>query len=201
MKPLFLIASSLIFLPISNIAAAQERDYILKDSHVDFVFTAGYTNGGDDLIKLKYEDGEKEDIQAGGEALLGAGVVISWANSAELQLMAGYHFDSASAENGDASFERFPIEALLFRRAGRHRFGGGLTVHLSPSAEIDIDGSEKETVNFDAAPGFILEYDYSALENLSLGLRYTYIEYKSEGPFNTTRVDGNHFGLMVHFRI
>lgn len=200
MKNIVLFITMLVLISVSTFAAAKERGHLLKDSKVDFILFAGYTNGGDDLINVEYDDGDRDEVQAGGEALLGGGVVVSWQNQLELQLTAGYHFDSASADNGDASFDRYPLEALVFRRLGQHRIGGGLTLHLSPTAELDIDGFEKETVNFDAAPGLVLEYGYGVLDNVWLGARYTYIEYKSEGYFATSRVDGNHLGLMAYFR-
>lgn len=179
---------------------AEESGHPSKDPGVGFIISAGYTDGGDELISVQFEDGENDKIKAGGKLLIAAGIAFSPSPSTEIQLTIGYHFDNLSASNGDASFERFPIDALLFRRIDRHRIGGGLTIHLSPKAEIDIDGMEREVINFDASPGLVLEYDYQVANQVWAGLRYTHIDYKKDAAFGNIKVNGNHVGLMAQFR-
>lgn len=183
------------------IHAAERRGAMLSDPNVtiDFVLNAGYTAGGDDLIETEFTDGDDETIKAGDGMLFGAGLLIKISESAVMQFTANYHLDSISVKNGDASFERYPIEMLLFFNNDKHRVGGGLTAHLSPTAEIDIDGMAKDTFNFNTSFGLILEYDYQLLPSFWLGLRYLHIDYKTESAVSETSVSGNHLGLMAHY--
>jgi len=199
-KIAFFLLSFTLALATTPVLAEGAGSLLDDGTKADFIVTAGYTSGGDDLIDVQYERGGKDKITAGGEILLGVGVVFLSNENFELQLAANYHFDDVSAENGDASFERYPIDILIFRRADRHRFGGGLTMHLSPSAEIDIDGTGRETVNFETAYGVVLEYDYQVLSKVWLGLRYTHISYAVDSIFRNSDIDGSNFGLTVNFR-
>lgn len=198
-KPTLFYLTLALILGVSPAFAGGRSALVNEDVRTDFIVAAAYTRGGDDLINVQYADGGKEQITAGGEILLGVGVVFINAGKIELQLSANYHFDDVSAKNGDASFERYPIEALIFRRADRYRIGGGLTLHWSPVAEINIDGM-RETVNFDNSFGVVVEYDYKLLDRVWLGLRYTHIDYTVDGPFSGINVDGSHVGLMLNFR-
>ena len=164
-----------------------------------FVASIGYTHGGDDIMKVHFERGSSEKITAGGEALLGAGALIPLTPSTDLQLTLNYHFDNATAKNGDISFTRYPLDALVFHHNDQHRFGLGVSMHLSPEIEVDIDGQGKQTVEFDQQLGYVLEYNFAASEKIWLGLRYTDIEYTVSSPDTGETVDGSHFGLMLHF--
>lgn len=60
--------------------------------------------------------------------------------------------------------------------------------------------ARRESINFDPAAGLILEYDYLVMDHLLLGTRFTLINYKKESHFGSVSFDGNHIGLMAHFR-
>lgn len=163
--------------------------------------TAGYTSGGDTLVEVEFENGDKDKLKAGGAFLLGFGIeFVSADGELAVQLTANYHFDSINAENGEATFERYPIELVFFDQGEKHRYGAGFTVHLSPTAQVKADGGRRDSLNFDPAVGFLFEYNYLVGKGLWLGLRYTLIDYDTPGSFNSVTVDGNHFGLMAHFR-
>ena len=68
---------------------------------------------------------ENGDIKVGGAFLLGLEFLSPDRREAP-QLSTNYHFHSIDAENGEASFERFPFEAMLFGVRERHRFGSVL---------------------------------------------------------------------------
>ncbi|MGB1905773.1 MAG: outer membrane beta-barrel protein [Spongiibacter sp.] len=178
-------------------ALANEALTAEDNRPIRFFVSAGYTHGGDDLLKLQFEKGGSEKITAGGGAMLGAGTILPISQNNELQLSINYHGDSSSAKNGDAGFTRFPVEALIFTRNQHHRFGVGPTLHLNPEVELDIDGQRKQSVTFDQALGAVAEYNFLVSEQVWLGLRYTYIQYETKGVV-TEEIDGNHVGLMVH---
>ncbi|WP_339677835.1 hypothetical protein [uncultured Zhongshania sp.] len=180
----------------------QAQDTLAEEGYsARAIVTAGFTSGGDTLVDVEFEGGDDDQIKAGGAFLLGFGVEFLAADRrSAVQLSANYHFDSIDAENGEASFERYPLEAILFGVRERHRFGAGLTVHLSPTAMVKMDGAGRDSINFDPAAGLILEYDYLVMDHLWLGTRFTLINYKKETYFGSESFDGNHIGLMAHLR-
>lgn len=163
------------------------------------VVNGAFTEGGDDLVKVQFRNADSEKIKAGGLLMLGGGMVYTPAGGAvSLRLTINYHFDTITAKNGDASFERFPLEALLFFNAAPHRLGVGLSHHLSPEAEFDFDDQSRETVKFDDATGVVVEYGYQVTPQIWLGLRYTTISYDAQ-DLAREEVDGDHVGLTASF--
>jgi hypothetical protein len=165
-------------------------------SDFQFLFTLGVTSGGDKLAEIEYEHGSDRDIKAGGLLLFGAGFDYQFGNNWEIQSTINYQFDRADADNGDVEFERFPLDVLGFYRNGSHRFGGGITYHMNPKYSIDVDNGVSGDVDFDDALGLVVEYDYFFSQNVSLGVRYTDIEYDAS-DFNET-IDGSHFGIIIN---
>lgn len=164
------------------------------------VFTAGFTDGGDELASVEFRHGGDDDVDAGGQILLGGGIIVEPRDSIlQYQFTANYHVDGAVARDGEAEFERFPLEALMFFRQGNHRFGFGLSYHLSPEFDIEVDGVGDATVNFDDALGVTVEYNYRLSRMFWLGLRYTDIDYEVEED-SSIEIDGNHVGLMMHIQ-
>lgn len=189
-----LTAASLLAIALSAAADTNPTNHNLG---AHFMLTGGLTHGGDKIATIEYEDGDDADIRAGGLFLLGLGVDYRFTPSWELQLTLNYQFDRANAENGDASFHRMPIDLLGFYRQGAHRFGGGLTYHMSPEFEADFDSLDDNiSVDFDDALGLVLEYDYFFNDSLSVGVRYTTIEYEISDY--SEEVDGSYFGLMLN---
>ncbi|MBQ0758642.1 MAG: outer membrane beta-barrel protein [Gammaproteobacteria bacterium] len=182
---------------------AQAQESLMdEDFTVHAVVTGGFTSGGDTLVEVEFDDGDDDELKAGGAYFFGFGAEFESADrKMAVQLSANYHFDSIDAENGEASFERYPIEVIIFGQGERNRFGVGLTAHLSPTAELKMDGFGRDAINFDTAFGLVLEYNYLIGSSLWVGARYTMIDYKKQNAFNKVSVDGNHIGLMVHFRI
>ncbi|MBO6753528.1 MULTISPECIES: hypothetical protein [Spongiibacter] len=189
--------ASAVILPVA--AQAQVLSPTSPEPVFRGIVNAAVTDGGDDLAKVQFKNASSEKIKAGSLLMLGGGVLIQPRGSAfSYQLTANYHFDSITAKNGDASFDRFPLEALVFYNNGQHRFGVGVSHHLSPEVEFDFDDFAKETVEFDDATGFVVEYNYEISERVWLGLRHTSITYEVS-DINGAEVDGDHFGLTAHF--
>ena len=162
-----------------------------------WTFSFGLDFGGDTMVTVIYTDGHDNDIKAGELAYFNAGVIIpNGTSDFETQFTIGWKFDKSSADNGDVSFDRFPIEMLEFYKLGRFRFGGGLTYHLNPSLDGDGVASAIEA-DFDDALGFVLQVDFLFRQG-SVGLKYTDIEYQVEG--SEVDVDGNSIGIVFGLR-
>jgi hypothetical protein len=157
----------------------------------------GFDAGGDKMATVQYENGDDNDIKAGEIANLNIGVIIQNGTSDfETQFTIGWKFDSSSAENGDLSFNRYPIELLQFYKPGRFRFGGGITYQMNPS--LDGSGFASDIkVDFDNALGFVLQGDF-LFDLYYAGLRYTNIEYEVENY--ESKVGGDSVGLVLGFR-
>lgn len=158
--------------------------------------------GGDTLIETS-----EGDIKAGGIVHIAGGLSFSGygGDHLETQLTFGMKADSVSGSNGTASFYRWPIELLQFYKQGHFRAGGGLTYHMNPEVECDIDhptGGCDYTVPFDDALGYVVQADFvlglpegSGIREFTLGARYTGIEY--EEPRSGYTADGNSIGLSL----
>lgn len=186
---------ALPFLALGHAAFADMPANARELSTTHLVTSLGVMDGGDKLATVEYRHRDDVDINAGGLVLFGVGVDHEFGNNWEVQATFNYLAAGASARNGDVSFTRWPVEALGFYRMGNHRFGGGLTYHINPKLDVDIDYGPDDTINFDDALGVVIEYDYFFLRQLSLGVRGTLIDYKSSDLHDT--VNGNSIGIIV----
>lgn len=189
-----LVASSLIVLPL----LASANDSTEKD--VKFGLQFGLGAGGDTLAEFAFDDGSNEEIKAGSGLILGMSLQAPLTSATEMpvdgKIAFNYMFDTVDAENGDASFRRYPLDMLILSRVEKISFGGGLTYHLNPKLSIDAPGFN-ESYSFDSALGFKIEANYifpsKTAASYSLGLEYTSIDYDFEG----TSFDGSGFNLML----
>lgn len=204
-----IIPASLLFaLLCSQLAAAQGdlRPEQRAHNHTgwNFVGSLGITFGGDQLIEVEVENDfygdDNEDVRAGESAAIALGAAYQFYNSPlQLQATVGYHNDSILADNGDTDFTRKPLELLAFYAIDRHRIGVGVTHHLDPEFDVDIDFLARDRVDFDDATGFVLQYDFRVASFLAFGARLVSIEYEPENRFRGPAVEGDHFGLMMTF--
>lgn len=173
----------------------------LKAPAAGLVLTGEIAFGGDDLAVVS---GDSGDLQAGQLLNLGIGYDFDLNAAKTLRLRTGinYKFDSVDADNGEADFDRWPLDFILISQQGNFSLGAGLTYHLSPSFEATVNGSTSR-VDFDDALGFLLQAGYMVAERIELGARVTLIEYESDsllvtpGGAITNKVDGDSFGLYI----
>lgn len=188
------LAASLLALPFS--AFANE----VPDNNVKFGLQLGLGVGGDTLAEFEFDDGSNEEIKAGSGLILGMSLQHSLGLNYDMpvdgKISLNYMFDSVDAENGDASFKRFPLDMVILSRVNSISFGGGITYHMNPALSIDAPGL-KGDVDFDNALGFKAEANYQfpskSAASYSIGLEYTNIDYKING----FSVDGSGFNLML----
>ncbi|MBK8971488.1 MAG: hypothetical protein IPM37_09035 [Hahellaceae bacterium] len=121
--------------------------------------------------------------------------------------MLNYHFDSITADNGDADFSRVPIEATLFYTGvPQWRFGGGARWVQNPTASIDVDRFATVDIEFKDTVGSIFEVGYHLAPPLWVSLRGVLEDYQAERfsglqgavPADPTdSIHGNHIGLFM----
>lgn len=180
-----------------NSYADHNDNYQDGAGHYRGIVAIGLTFGGDTFTTVQFDNGDNESIKAGELALFGGGLVYEQDNW-QIQGTINYYSDRTSGENGDVCFTRIPVELLGFWKQGNFRLGGGITHHLNPEFEIDIDNSaENGTIEFNDATGFVIQGDYLFSNQFGLGLRYTSIEY--EVDFVNEKVDGDSVGVIFSY--
>lgn len=146
----------------------------------------GLSYGGDKLATITFTDETDEDLLAGSGYSMAIGFVRHLEDSPfSVQASIGYLVDETSAQDSRARFSRYPLEVLTVFRNGDHRFGGGLTHHLSPALNLDNLGGK---IDFDSATGLVLEYGYRYFS-----FRYTNLSYSVGGA----DIDGSGIGIFV----
>jgi hypothetical protein len=148
--------------------------------------------GGDTLVTVVFTDGSRQSIKANELLSIGGGVsIVNDTGDIETELTLSYKFATVTASNGDVTFSRFPLDALVLYRLPQLRLGGGLTYHLGPK----LSGSGVASglnANFDDALGLLLQADYRVTPKINLGIRYTSLDYKLRvgGASATARSNG-----------
>ncbi len=163
---------------------------------VRLVCQLGISSGGEKLATATFDNGEDESIRAGGLFSASVGVIVNpfstMNKKLETQLSVGYKQDSTSAENGDITFSRVPLEVIQFYRFDNFRIGAGLTYHINPT--LDGDGFAGDLhAKFDDALGFVVEADYFFGYRGFVGIKTTIIDYEIGGY----EVEGNSYGLVL----
>jgi hypothetical protein len=153
--------------------------------------------GGDQVLQFTYSDGSTPDVTAGGGLLISAGAAFqafkSGSHELDAQVNLGWKYRTIPpASNQEASWSRFPLEALLFYRTPVGlRLGGGATVHLGNVLEASGDALNSR-VAFKNKPGFVLQTEY-VMRRFSFDVRYTLMKYEVESGGSGT-VDANSIG-------
>jgi hypothetical protein len=155
--------------------------------------------GGEKVLEFQYADGSTPDVTAGGGLLVSAGAALEIFNSVDAQVNAGWKYRTIpSASNQEASWSRFPVEALLFYRTPVGlRVGGGATMHLGNVLEASGDAANGR-LEFKNNPGFLVQAEY-VMRNFSFDVRYTMMKYEVESG-GTGTVDANSIGAGFSIR-
>lgn len=155
---------------------------------------AGYDVGGDTVVTAVFTDGSTKSIKANEGFYFGGGAsILSDSKDIETEVSLSYKFASINASNGSIDWTRFPLDVLVFYRLPQFRLGGGLTYHLSPKLSGSGPAGNINT-KFDDSLGYVLQADY-LLQKITLGLRYTSLEYKVGGASVKSDGVGITFGV------
>jgi len=148
--------------------------------------------GGEEIGRFVDSDGNIDRTYSGGGWLLEGGLSLAVDPWTHLRATAGYQFDITSRVNGDSLFDRLRFDLTMLRSFNNHQVGVGVTTHTSVGYSCTINSICDGDVEFDHAVGYTLEYAlnltdryyYGSGQNgdssgLSLGVRYTGIDYRS----------------------
>lgn len=169
------------------------------------------TFGGDEIsresVDTVFSGTDTETIDAGELIYFYGGFHIS-REKLQIQTTLGYHVDQINGSNGDTSFTRFPLEVIGFARFEKVRIGAGISHHISPKYERDVDGDPKLSAKFDDATGFVIQADYLfgsfSSGTGTIGIRYTDIEYELKSVGSATaaganKLDGSNIGISLGY--
>ncbi len=163
---------------------------------------AGVDTGGDKLLTVTFTDGSTKTIRANEGLFVGAGAsIVNETKDMEAELSLSAKFATISANNGDVTWTRFPLDALVFYRFPSVRLGGGLTYHINPKVSSSGVALIPSDVQVDNALGYVLQADYRFGEKIGLGLRYTGLEYKLHSASAGTSATAKSNGIGVVFSV
>lgn len=136
-----------------------------------------------------------DEIEAGGYFRGSFGAEFPVAKNLAFSTSIGFLYDEITGDltdgsggRGSAAFRTTQIDFLGFYLWGRHRIGLGGSFHYKPVFDYKERGVGFEmqgVYDFTSALGASIQYDFLASENISLGIRYTHIEY----DFDKVRID------------
>lgn len=158
-----------------------------------WLLKGGFDFGGDTLVTVLFQDGSTDKIKANEGFYIGGGIAYIFPDyNLETELSASWKYVGITASNGDVSFTRFPLEAMVFYPWAWGRVGAGLTYHVNP--ELSSSGVPGGlNVEFDNAVGAVIQAEYRPSDNLGFGLRYTALDYTIGG----TDVKASGVGLTI----
>src|SRR6266446_5632318 len=148
-------------------AAAPTASHALD---VNLMLKAGFDFGGDTLTTANVS-GSTKTINANDGLFFGGGAsIVPDMKELEIEVSLSYKFSGITAQNGNVDWSVLPLDALVFYRLPKFRFGGGLTYHLSPQLKGSGVASDLNAKYKDAA-GLVLQADYRFTEKFAAGLR------------------------------
>jgi len=192
---------------ISFITLVSFGSFLVADELKPIV-QIGYDFGGTTLATVEhdgYSNSGINKVRAGQGLNLEMGAVLESPNL-ELQFLIGYKFDEESASNGEVTWDVVPFTALAMFKSRRWKFGGGVTYHLNPALEGSFKGydekgdffHDKADDVYENALGGVVQMQYRATNNLSIGVKGTFIEYKLKTDTNV-RAKGNALGVNFSY--
>ncbi|MEY2843593.1 MAG: hypothetical protein RI920_1630 [Pseudomonadota bacterium] len=116
-----------------------------------------------------------------------------------IELSIGYHFDSVSADNGDVSFSRYPLEVIGHYALNEYwRLGAGVRKSLSAKTSVSGAGADiTDNAKYTSSAGLLIEAEYFMTPQFSFKGRYVSETFKPENGGKD--VSGNHGGIYGMF--
>jgi len=159
----------------------------------------GFESGGDELVTIDHDYEGDYTIDAGDGFRFELGMAIDDPLGVlELQFLAGYKFDSDSADNGSITWSMIPLSAIGFIKIPQWKFGVGLTYHLNPELDGNF-GNDDIQDDFENALGGLVQIQYEPIDAFALGIRATFIDYELQSD-NTQKANGNSIGFIGTFK-
>ena len=174
---------------------------LAEGTDVHFYAGIGYDLGGDKVEKVEFSDGSTQSVYAGAGFNFALGADVDLSEDTMARATVGMKIDSVTAENGDATLSRVPLELLGYKFWGDHGLGGGLSYHTSVGYDCDFSGVCDYSVDLDNEMGFVIEYLYRSRredsnKGFSVGVRTGFgFDYEAEGGGGS--VNGNFIGANL----
>ena len=111
------------------------------------------------------------------------------------QFNIGWFNNSISADNGDVSLTRYPMELIPYVEFHKVRLGLGFTQHTN--IEFEDDAVDNFSVDAEDANGTVILVEYLFADHLALGLRVVDIDYKFEANGYSETFDAGHTGVSA----
>lgn len=172
---------------------------------VHFMVGVGLTVGGENITTAQYTDGSSNNISAGTGLQLMTGVDYRLNQNVSFEATVGYHVRVALGSNGDASFNRFPIDLLAYYNIDpKWRIGAGVEYINHPTLSASGAASYLNE-DFKNTTGFILETEYFPMPNWGIKVRAVKETYKPTVPYNSytgqpqNNVDGSNLGIFSDY--
>ncbi len=181
-----------------------------------WVLGAGITGGGDKLTSVQYTDGKSTNITAGGGLQLLAGGDYRFNEQFSAQATVGYHIHfTPDASNGEASFDRIPVELLAYYHANQQwRIGGG--VRFVSSAKLNASGAAStqfDSQSYQNATSGVVEAEYFVNPHFGVklrGVKETYKDKNKSATYSpitkkytinnfTNSYSGDHIGIFGNY--
>jgi len=180
------------FIPVALVLILL--DLLIPSAFADVLIEFGIQSGGDEITLVSDTNDVIESTKAGGEYSFSVGGTKALTDNIEAQLSLGVISDANYTKDDEATWERYPLNAMLFYRTENFRLGLGATAHFSPKFKVSGTTKNASTTYKDAI-GALFEIDYRLNKDFHLGLRYTDIKYDSE--VDGKRFDGSSVGLLL----
>ena len=184
MKFKFVLAALVLILPYGFIPSAYARALVELGIHT----------GGDELTLVDDSNVVIESTKAGGLYSLSLGGTLALTDNTEAQFSIGIKSDSNFTKDSEASWVRYPLNAMYFYNHENFRLGFGATAHLFSKYKVSGDTKNASSI-YKNSIGGLLEIDYRVSQSLHMGLRYTSIDYVRED--DGMSFDGSSIGILL----
>ncbi len=187
---------------VSDDSSSQHEQIEGISSGANFLFSLGYTSGGDSLSgDIEFLDGTSDDVSAGTGLYLGVGSAYKFPDTPiSVKGVVAYHLDSIVADvygsnaELEIDFTRVELDLITQFHLNEKLFlGAGITRHLSMEYTQSV-GSNKFKGELDDTFGYVVEAGYRGA-NAAISVRYTDISYESDQAINT--IDASNFGIFL----
>lgn len=166
----------------------------ISSSNAEVLLEIGIHTGGDEITLVDATNTVIESTNAGDKLSFALGGTKAITDNFEGQFSFGIKSDSHHTVDDEASWVRYPVNAMLFFHNENLRLGLGATVHFSPKYKVS-GNTNNASSSFKDAIGALFEIDYRLNQQFHLGLRYTDIKYEREN--DGRRFDGSSVGLLL----
>lgn len=185
-KGTIFIQVCLLFLSINAFSQKTENPLVAK-----FLIEGGAEYGGDEILKVFFEDGKDQSMKAGQGLYLSVGGQLEFSKVKNFMLRASIaiKYNTTAATNANIGLTRIPINLIPYWKIKNDfRLGIGITSHQA--IKLKGDGFVPDTT-FSSSIGPRIELGYKWV-----ALTYTSINYKTN---STDELSGSSIGVSISY--